>query len=467
MSDELTTSSASRLAELIRRREVSPVEAAEAYVRRVEGVNPALNAVVALAPDILERAREAERELMRGTRVGPLLGVPLTVKETIDARGLRATAGSKARAGRVAETDAAAVARLRDAGAVVLGKTNCAELGLEYVSDNPVYGRTLNPHDHARTPGGSSGGCAAAVAAGLAAASLGSDLSGSVRIPAHFCGVLALRPTAARIPADGHWPPVTGPYALGGGLGPLARSVKDLALLFEVLAGRPADTACDLRGLRFAWFEDDGETPVTDETREAVRAAAEALDAAGLAGAKARPPHAGQATELWLSLFSHATGRFLRAAYAGREEEAGPPARLLLERARADAGAAEEFLDAWERRDRLRAELLGWMGERPLVVAPVGAVPAFLHEEARRVEVGGRALPTFRAFGPAQFCNVFDLPAACVPAGRTRGGLPVGVQLVGRPFEEGLVLAAAAVVERALGGWQPPPTLPHGGPHQL
>ena len=471
MSEELTTISASRLAGLIRRREVSPSEAAEAYVRRVEAVNPELNAVVAVAPDVLAQAREAERALAAGGEVGPLHGVPLTVKETIDVRGLPATAGSRARAGRIADGDAPAVGRLRAAGALLLGKTNCSELGLEYVSENEVYGRTLNPFDPERTAGGSSGGCGAAVAAGLAAASLGSDLSGSVRIPAHFCGVTGLRPTSARVPGGGHFPPIEGAYALGGGLGPLARSVEDLGLFYGVLSGAPTQAGAgrepaDARGLRFAWFEDDGEAPVTFETRAAVRAAAAALQDAGLAGVEARPPHVAHATELWLSLYADATARFLRTVYDGREEDAGPPARAILARA-AGAGPAVAFTAARARRDLLREELLRWMEATPLLVAPVGLVPAFRHEESRRVEVEGHSFSTFRAFGLAQFCNVFDLPAACVPAGRTTEGLPVGVQLIGRPLEEASVLAAAAHVERALGGWRPPTPLPHGGPNRV
>jgi amidase len=207
---------------------VSPVEAVEAYLRRIESENPRLNALVVLAPDALERAREAEAAVARGEARGALHGVPLTVKDTIDVRGMTAACGSRVRAGFVPEDDAPAVARLRAAGAVVIGKTNCPEFALDYTSENPVYGRTNNPHDLARTPGGSSGGCAAAVAACMTAGSLGSDLAGSVRIPAHFCGVLALKPTAGRVPGGGQLPPSTGLHSLGSTLGPLARNVEDL-----------------------------------------------------------------------------------------------------------------------------------------------------------------------------------------------------------------------------------------------
>jgi Asp-tRNA(Asn)/Glu-tRNA(Gln) amidotransferase A subunit family amidase len=455
--------SAAELAGRIRARAVSPVEVAEAHLRRIERLNPRLNAVVTLAPDALEQAREAERAVMRGAASGALAGVPLTVKDTLEVRGLRSTGGSRVRADYVPGEDAPSVARLRRAGAVILGKTNCPEFALDYTSENPVFGRANNPHDLARTPGGSSGGCAAAIAACMTAASLGSDLAGSVRIPAHFCGVAALKPTSRRIPGEGHVPPLAGLHSLGASLGPLARTVEDLRLLFGVLAdevdarsasGTPAER---LRGVRVAWSADACAVRVSSETRAALGEAARALKGAGLMVVEEAPPGVETATELWLSLFEYATQRFIRAAYGGREEEAGRAARVILERA-----------GRWGERDRARANLLRWMERTPLFVAPVGAVPAFRHEEFGRVEVEGSVVPTFRAFSYAHAANVFDLPAVCVPAGRTRAGLPVGVQVVGRPFEESRVLDAARLIEAALGGWlAPPENFPNGGANPL
>src|SRR5437763_6519753 len=204
---------------------------------------------------------------------------------SIETRGMRTTGGSKLRARHVPRADAPPVARLRAAGAIIIGKTNTSEMALEYNADNPVFGRTNNPHDAERTPGGSSGGCAAAVAACLTAGSVGSDLTGSVRVPAHFCGVVGFRPTAGRVPTAGHFPPVAGPYSLGASLGPLARSVEDADALYRVLAGRAAlegmtvESASssrieELRGTRAALFTNDGVAPVTDETKDAVVRAA-------------------------------------------------------------------------------------------------------------------------------------------------------------------------------------------------
>jgi Asp-tRNA(Asn)/Glu-tRNA(Gln) amidotransferase A subunit family amidase len=462
VTEELTMLSATELAALIHARTVSPVEAVEAYLRRIESLNPKLNAIVTHAAEhTLGLAREAEAAITRGEGVGALLGVPLTVKDTIETHGMRATAGSKVRAGHVPRADAPSVARLRAAGAIIIGKTNTSELALEYNAENPVFGRTNNPHDLARTPGGSSGGCAAAVAACLSAGSLGSDLAGSVRIPAHFCGVVGFRPTAGRVPTAGHFPPVAGPYSLGASLGPLARTVADAATLYDVLAGRNDDAGAlrveELRGQRAAIFTDDGKAPVTDETREAVVRAAEALKDAGLVVVDERPPGFERATDLWLSLFSRETQRIVCAAYKGREGEAGRAAQLMIDSAACGTPATlEDFLDAWSERDRLRAALLEWMERTPLVVMPVGAITAFEHEAQKHFVVGEKGFGLFRAFGYAQSCNVFDLPAVSVPAGRTREGLPVGVQIVGRPFEERCVLAAARVIESATGGWQPP-----------
>jgi amidase len=456
----------------MRAREVSPVEVMEAHLRRAERVNPRLNAIITFAPDATERARAAERSVMRGDDdLPPLHGLPVTIKDTLDTANLRTTNGSLARADRVPEFDAPSVARLRAGGAIVIGKTNTSEFALDYTADNPVFGRTSNPHDAARTPGGSSGGCAAAVASCLTPAGLGSDLAGSIRIPAHFCGVAGLRPTAGTIPGAGHAPPISGLHSLGASFGPLARHVSDLRLLFNVLAGRrdasvssstlsQTEAARGLRGLRVAWYANDGTVKVTDEIAAAVEAAVGALESAGMEAVDEAPPGVGKATDLWLSLFEYATQRFIRSVYEGREQDAGRAARVILDRAgRWGAPPLEKLLSAWDERDRVRAVLLEWMERAPLFVAPVGAVPAFGHDEYGRVEIRGESVPTFRAMGYAHAANVFDLPAACVPAGRTREGLPVGVQIVGRPHDESLVLAAAGVVEAALGGWQRPEAL--------
>lgn len=473
LEDELTGSSATRLAELIRTRAVSPLEVVEAHLRRIERLNPQLNAIVTVAPDALERAREAQGRIMRGESPGQLEGVPVTVKDTIETAGLRTTSGSVVRASYRPVADAPAVRRLKAAGAIILGKTNVPEMALTYETDNPLFGRTNNPHDLRRTPGGSSGGCAAAVSAGLSPASLGSDLVGSIRIPAHFCGIAGLKPTTGRVPSAGHFPPATGPYSLAAAVGPMARKVSDLSLLLDVIAGYHAPESVSapmagaigsrpirsLKGWRVGWYTDDGVSPVTEETRRAVRAAACALEDAGLAASECSPPGVSLGPSLWLALFSRAIRGHLTATYAGREESAGAYVRHLMSSLEAGPQPSQdEFIKAWEARDRWRAALVEWMKETPLLLAPVGAAPAFEHG-ARRIEAGGQSLKVFRAFGYSQTFNVYGLPAVSVPAGRSLEGLPIGVQIIGRPFEDEAVLVAASVVEEALGGWQPPPPL--------
>ena len=472
MSDEITNKSATELASLIRSRAVSPVEVVEAHLRRIEQMNPSLNAIVTLAEDAVDRARVCETKLMSGNDVGPLHGLPVTVKDTINTAGLRTTSGSRLRAHHVPEEDAASVARLKAAGAVILGKTNVPEMAIPYESDNPVFGRANNPHAHHRTCGGSSGGEAAAIAACLSPAGLGSDLSGSIRVPAHFCGIAGLKPTTGRVAMDGHTPAASGVVALGASIGPMARRVEDLAMLFKVLAEptqfEAAQNGTDglnpalVRGLRVAWYTDDGVTQVSDEIRAAVHSAAKVLADAGLQTIETMPPGISKGSQLWIELFSRAANSEIAALYQGREAEAGPQvASLLREFGHAPAEfeekieTAERLANAVLERERLREEVLQWMKTIELILAPAGATTAFEHG-AKRVEVSGKSISVFRAFSYSQTFNVLGLPSVAVPAGRTANGLPLGVQVVGRLFEERTVLSAATIIESALGGWQRP-----------
>jgi len=435
----------------IQRRELSPVEVAQAHLERIHSLNPALNAIVTLAPDVIERAKEAEAALMRGESVGSLHGVPFTVKDTIETAGLRMTSGSKLRMDYVSRTDAPAVARLKAAGAILLGKTNASEMAMDYNADNPVFGRTNHPQNPNLTPGGSSGGEAVAIATGMSPGGLGSDLAGSVRIPAHFCGICGLKPTTGRVPGELQFPPSIGPYSLGAVIGPLARTVGDLRLLFGALSSDPfGRESQDLRGLRVAWYTDDGVAPVTDDTVAAVAAAARALSDAGLVVEEQRPPHVERGNELWLKVFSRASVVQLRNVYKDRADEGGSFVRWRLGTAdETPVPPLDEYIASWMERDRLREELVQWMEITPLIIAPVGATPAYPHDTLK-VTVRGVTFGTFRAFSYAQTFNLFNLPVVTVPAGKSKEGLPIGVQIAGLPFAEETVLAAAEIVEKAL-----------------
>lgn len=464
----ITSQSLGELAQLIRTRAISPVDVVNAFLLRIESLNPKLNAVVTLASDVMEKAREAEAAIFLGKDLGPLHGVPVTIKDTIETASLRTTSGSAMRADFIPKHDAPAVARLKAAGAIILGKTNPAEMAMDYTADNPVFGRTNNPYDLSLTPGGSSGGEGAAIASCMSPGGIGSDLAGSIRIPSHFCGIAGLKPTVGLVPGAGQFPPSIGPYSLGAVIGPMARSVSDLRLLFDVLAGNGvsapwtslptkfSDGCSFLHGWRVACYTDDGVSPVSEETRRAVETAARALSEARLFIEDTRPPGIQLGHDLWLKLFSRASVVQLRNVYAGHEEKGGEFVRWRLKTADdTPATSLDDYIDSWLERDRLRATLVEWMEETPLILAPVGATPAYQHG-THKVTVGGRTLNTFRAFSYSQTFNVFDLPVVVVPAGRTVEGLPIGVQIVGRPFAEETVLAAAAIIEEAMGGWQAP-----------
>ena len=468
--NDLNKKSITHLAELVRSREASPVAIVQAHLDRIEQINPELNAIVTVAPDVMQKAEAAEAAVMRGDALGSLHGVPLTIKDTIETAELRTTSGSLMRAEFVPTRDASSVARLKAAGAIILGKTNAAEMAMDYTADNRVFGRTNNPHNTLFTPGGSSGGEAVAIATCMSAGGIGSDLAGSIRIPSHFCGIAGLKPTLGRVPGGGQFPPSSGPYSLGAVIGPMARSVGDLQLLFNVLAGvddtvsspkqianAPLNRRAALRGARVGFYTDDKVSPVTAETRQAVEIAAQALSDAGMISEEVYPPGIERGHDLWLKLFSRASVVQLRNVYDGHEEKGGDFVRWRL--ATADdtpPPSLDDYINSWLERDRLRAALLDWMVETPLLIAPVGASPAYEHD-THKITVSERAMSTFRAFSYCQTFNAFDLPVVVVPVGASKQGLPIGVQVIGRPFAEETVLAAAGIVEESVGGWQPPP----------
>jgi len=452
--DHVTSLSANELARRIRARELSPVAVAEAFLARIERVNPSINAIVTFSPHVIEDAKRAEAAVTRSDELGPLHGVPFTVKDTIETGGLRTTSGSAMRADHVPERDAPAVALVKAAGAILLGKTNTAEMAMDYNADNPVFGRTVNPYDAARTPGGSSGGEAAAISTCMSAFGLGSDLAGSIRIPAHFCGIVGMKPATGLVPGEGQFPPSAGPYSLGSVIGPLARSVQDARIIFDVLT-RNKLAKRDLASQRVAWYTDDGISPVTKETKAAVESAAAALVGSVAIVEERRPPGVERALDIWLKLFSRASVVLLREVYAGNEEKAGSFVKWRLSTADdAPPPTLDEYIQAWLMRDRLRAQLIDWM-DGTILLAPVGAVPALEHD-ALKAFVDDQPISAFKAFSYCQAFNTFDLPSIVVPAGRSESCLPIGVQVVGRPGDEDAIFAAAEVIENAVGGWQLP-----------
>ena len=466
---ELNFLSAVAMAEQVRQKKVSPVELIDAHFGRIAEENPQLNAFVALDEERARQdARTLEAEAVAGHIRGPLHGAPISIKSSIDTQGLRCESGTRLRAGHVATGDAVLVSRLRAAGAIVLGVTNTPELLMAWETDNLLYGRTNSPWDVARTPGGSSGGEAAAIASGCSAGGVGSDGGGSIRVPAHFSGICGLKPTPGRIPATGHYPGSAGPFALLGVVGPMARTVADLQVMFEVMAG-PDDgdpssapvlirkiASDELRRTRVGYFEDDGRTPVTPETRAAVRTAAEALSRAGFEVVPFRPEGLEEARQLWWKLFGVAGGMILGPLTRGHEDDLSPLLREFLGWVAAEPPhTGHTLLDTWLQRDALRSRILAQMQHFPVLLCPAAAIPAFRHGERSWV-LEGKTVKYLDAWSYTEFFNLLGNPGAVVPVGQSPEGLPIGIQIVGRPWEEELVLAVAAEAERECGGYRQP-----------
>lgn len=466
---DLTRLSAVQMAALVRDRGVSVVELIDAHYRKIGRVNGELNAFVCIDEEGARRqAVLADQAIEADSPLGPLHGVPVTIKSSIDVAGLVCEAGTRLRQGHVADTDAPLVTRLKAAGAIVLGNTTVPEFLMAWETDSALYGRTSSPWDPARTPGGSSGGEAAAIAAGCSAGGIGSDGGGSIRVPAHFSGICGLKPTPGRVPATGHFPPSLGPFALLGVVGPMARTVADLTMLFEVVAGPddgdPNSAPVPLRAFdratllktRVGYFDDDGRVPVTSETRDAVRRAVQALRDQGFIVERFVPEGLAEAHRLWHALFIDGVAMVLRQSYAGRRDQMHSIVREILQMAEFDPPlTATMLLDVLCARDVVRAQFLAQMERYPILVCPVSAIPAFRHGE-RSWTVGDRTIGYPEAFSYSQYFNLLGNPAAVVPMGRSAEGLPIGVQIVGRPWDEERVLAISRCAEQA-GGWKEPP----------
>jgi amidase len=459
VTDELCFASATWLARAVRSGTVSSLDVVDACLARIERVNPSINAVVRLTDDARDRAREADAELARGVVRGPLHGVPFTAKDSLDTAGVVTTAGTVGWRNRVPERDATVVSRLRAAGAILLGKTNTPEFTWSDETDNDVYGRTSNPYDLDRTPGGSSGGAAAVVAAGGSPFDVGSDTGDSIRQPAHVCGIAGLKPTSGRVPRTGHWPGFEGLFESFTQLGPMARRVEDLELLLPIVAGPdgedphvipvrlgdPATVA--VANLRVITFTDNRIRTPTVETIAAVEAASRALAAAGARVEEVVPPHLEEAWEAWEGMVRADGFAWLKRLING----AGTPgwgsyaSRGWISPSEALPG--DELTALIERADSIRSRMLRWVQDVDLIVCPAMPQAAIRHGESSASWFGD----TY-----SDVHNLTGWPAVVVRGGSTAEGLPIGVQLIAPPWREDVALAGARIVEASTGGWQRP-----------
>jgi len=469
MSDPVLLPATEQL-QMLRAGKLSISELAEAHIRQIERLNPKLNVFADFdAGRVRMQARVLDRR--SETACGPLHGLPVTVKSSIATVGYKCEIGSVFHEGETPAEDAVVVARLRAAGALIVGTTNCPEFLMAYETANDLHGRTSNPWDLERTPGGSSGGESAAIAAGMSAAGLGSDSGGSVRVPAHFTGICSLKPTPGRIPGRGHLPPCIGPFATLGAIGPMARTIADVQLMFAALSGQdeadPASspiplrtpTLDELRSNRIGFFEDDGLAPVTPETRAAVNAAADCLRSAGFRVEPFRPRTLEQLRKLWWTFFVQCGAMFYEPEVRGRREKLSPIFREFLDFAdKSGPLTSTELLNAWAESDLLRSKTLEEMRNYPVLLCPVASTPAWKHGE-RAWMVDTQNVEYLDSVRYTQWFNTLGAPAAVVPVGRSAEGLPIGVQIVARPFEDEVALGIASIVDSAFGFQAPPMAL--------
>ena len=460
---DITYSSARSIAQAIRDKEVSAVEVVQAHLDRIAEVNPGLNAVVRLCAErALDEAREADAALARGDATGPLHGVPMTLKDSLDTEGVVTTGGTTGRRDFVPERDATVTARLRAAGAILMGKTNTPELTMAGETDNSVYGRTNNPFDLDRTPGGSSGGAAAIICSGGSPFDIGSDTGGSIRVPAHLTGIAGIKPNSGRVPRTGHiieyTMGATDSYTQNG---PMARYVEDLALILPIISGPdwrdpgivnmplgdPADV--DISALRIAFHSDPpGYKSPNQDTRDTLHNAVKALAEVAASVEEDAPGQLALVSEL-NSGSSEGDGgagaqRLLKKA--GTTEISPFMSRWLDE---TKMIPVEEFTRALENLDRFRASMLHFMRNYDVIISPTAATPALPHGDYF-LECNRNSIYT-HAF------NLTGWPATVVRCGTSSDGLPIGVQVITRPWREDVSLAVAAFLESALGGWQKPP----------
>jgi amidase len=465
--------SATELAAAVRNKELSSVELVDHFADRIDRLNPHVNAVITL--DLARGRAEAERLdelLIREGPVGPLHGLPITVKDTLETAGLRTTAGAAEYADHVPDRDAEAVVRVKAAGAVIIGKTNTPPFADDHQTYNALFGTTNNPWDIARTPGGSSGGSAAAVALGLASFEVGSDIANSIRSPASHCGVFGHKTTHGLVPYRGHIPPAPGTVAEPdiAVIGPLARSADDLELVLDVLVGGALSDLAPPRARSLddyriaAWFEEN-HFPTAPAVRDVLEEATEELRESGAKIDDAARPGFSmiEAREVFNALLVAATSARMtdeeKEALREQRDDPGPLGKF----ARNVTMTREEWIDFDKRRQRLRASWAEFFREFDGVLCPCNPLPPIHHDQPeepgldRKVEIEGVSYRYFDQSVWAGVGGVALLPGTAAPAGRTTDGLPVGFEIIGPHKEDRTCIDIARRISEVLGGFEPPP----------
>lgn len=455
--------SAARMAREIRGGSLTSREIVTACLNRIETVNQQINAVVQLCAErALDEADALDRAAQKGDFRGPLHGVPITIKDSLDTEGVISTGGTLGRKHYLPEQDAPVVARMRHAGAVLLGKTNTPELTLSGETNNLIYGRSCNPFDLERSPGGSSGGAAAIIASGGSALELGSDTGGSIREPAHLCGICGIKPTSGRTPRSGHIVPYAGGVMDSlTQIGPMARYIEDLVLALPIICGPDgrdpsvvpvamgdADTV-DLSTLRIAWYADNGIVSTDENISRVVTDVAKQLGDQGLTIEQRLLPGMRELVNLTTELRESANaGLILRLLARYGTTNPGPDlARYLTDESLAAANCVDPVLI--ESIDEARSRALGFFAEFDAILCPPSHALARPH--------GASQGDSFDDWSYLTIHNLLGWPGVSLRAGTSEAGLPVGVQVVAAPWREDICLALAQKIEALTGGYQPPP----------
>lgn len=452
-SADILGMSVNTLSDLILKKKISSHEVVSAFVKRIEAVNPLLNAVVTFRPEeALEEAKNADKELSKGKSKGRLHGIPCTIKDSFDTAGIVSTGGTSGRRDFIPGKDATVVRRLKDAGAIIMGKTNTPELTLSFFTDNLIYGKTSNPYDLNRSPGGSSGGAAAIIAAGGSPFDIGTDTGGSIRFPAHCCGIAGIKPTSGRVPRTGHIVSYHGVSQSLTQAGPLARNVEDLSLLLDIISGvdnidpyvYPVPLRdhkkVDLEKLRAAFFIDNGLAKPSADTFQTIRKAANVFSAAGMNVKEDIPKGIEDSAMLreYLTM-----GDWIRRIL----DQHGTTKTALNWATSLPNPPSSEYSRLVEKVDNYRSSMLSFWSRYDVLICPVSPMHAPLSNAESELDIASYFSYTI-AF------NMTGWPGVVVRGGTSAEGLPIGVQIVAPPWREDICLAAASFLENELGPWK-------------
>jgi amidase len=457
--DELLNSSLVTIAAAIRSKQVTSKQVVEGFLDRIEKVNTELNAVVySMAENAMKLAAKADNELQNGLLHGVLHGVPITIKDSLDTMDAITTWGTLGRQEFRPGHDATCVSRLREQGAIIMGKTNTPEFTLSFQTDNLVYGRTNNPYNTELTPGGSSGGAAAIIAAGASPLDIGTDTGGSIRLPSHFSGICGIKPTTGRVPCTGNALPSTGMVAPLSQPGPMARYVEDLSFILKIISGPDLldphtvdapwhdPTAVELSALRIGYHTDNGIRTPDPATGQTIELVVSLLKDNGLSTSEARPSGIEMTGFIMSKVFSADSGEMVEALLEDCRTQTPSPALLKNMGSQGPEASAREFAQVLHLWHNYQSSMLGFFNDFDILISPVNAHTAIKHEEQEEME----------DYTYTSAYNLTGWPSTVIRAGTDGQGLPIGIQIIARPFREDHSLGLAAWLESRLGPFEPP-----------